>query len=51
MSNIVYGHGDGFLTQGERRGFPISFYELPAEDDSTRIRIPTWVLKLLNWMP
>ena len=36
MSNIVYGYGDGFLTQGERRLFPIGFYELPAEDDGLK---------------
>ena len=36
MKNIVYGHGDGFLTQDKRRLFPIGFYELPAEDDGLR---------------
>ena len=36
MSDIVYGHGDGFLTQDGRRLFPIGFYELPAEEDGLR---------------
>ena len=36
MNNIVYGHGDGFLTQDERRLFPIGFYEFPTEDDGLR---------------
>ena len=36
MSNIVYGHGDGFLTQNGHRLFPIGFYELPAENDALR---------------
>ena len=36
MNDIVHGHGDGFLTQDERRLFPIGFYELPAEDDGLR---------------
>lgn len=36
MSDIIYGHGDGFLTQDGRRLFPIGFYELPTEDDALR---------------
>ncbi len=36
MNNIVYGHGDGFLTRNEQRLFPIGFYEHPAEDDALR---------------
>ena len=36
MSDIVYGHGDGFLTQDGCRLFPIGFYELPAEDSGLR---------------
>ena len=36
MNDIVYGHGDGFLTQNGRRLFPIGFYEYPAEDDGLR---------------
>lgn len=36
MNDIVYGHGDGFLTQNGHRLFPIGFYELPAEDDGLR---------------
>ena len=32
MNDIVYGHGDGFLTQNGQRLFPIGFYEHPAED-------------------
>ncbi len=36
MSDMIYGHGDGFLTQEGRRLFPIGFYELPAEDDALR---------------
>ena len=34
MSNILYGYGDGFLTQNGQRLFPIGFYEHPAEDDA-----------------
>lgn len=34
MNDIVYGHGDGLLTQDSHRLFPIGFYELPAEDDT-----------------
>ena len=36
MNDILYGHGDGFLTQDGRRLFPIGFYEHPAEDDALR---------------
>ena len=36
MNDIVCGHGDGFLTENERRLFPIGFYELPAEDSELR---------------
>ncbi len=36
MNDIVYGHGDGFLTQNGHRLFPIGFYELPAVDDGLR---------------
>lgn len=36
MNDIVYGHGDGFLTQNGHRLFPIGFYEHPAEDDELR---------------
>ena len=36
MGDIIYGHGDGFLTQDGRRLFPIGFYEHPAEDDALR---------------
>ncbi len=31
MNNIVYGHGDGFLTQNRHRLWPIGFYELSIE--------------------
>ena len=34
MNDILYGHGDGFLTQDGRRLFPIGFYEHPADDDA-----------------
>ena len=34
MRDIVYGYGDGFLTQNGHRLFPIGFYEHPAEDDA-----------------
>ena len=36
MNDILYGHGDGFLTQDGRRLFPIGFYEHPADDDALR---------------
>ena len=36
MSDILYGHGDGFLTQNGQRLFPIGFYEHPAEDDALK---------------
>jgi hypothetical protein len=36
MKDIVYGYGDGFLTQNGHRLFPIGFYEHPAEDDALR---------------
>ena len=37
MKDIVYGHGDGFLTANNgQRLFPIGFYEHPAEDDALR---------------
>ena len=36
MRDIVYGYGDGFLTQNGHRLFPIGFYEHPAEDDALR---------------
>lgn len=36
MNDMLYGHGDGFLTQDGRRLFPIGFYEHPAEDDALK---------------
>ena len=36
MNDIVYGYGDGFLTQDGHRLFPIGFYEFPTEDDGLR---------------
>lgn len=36
MNDILYGHGDGFLTQDGRRLFPIGFYEHPTEDAALR---------------
>ena len=33
---MIYGHGDGFLTQEGRRLFPIGFYEHPADEDACR---------------
>lgn len=36
MNDLVYGPGDGLLTQDRHRLFPRGFYELPAEDDAPR---------------
>ena len=36
MNDIVYGYGDGFLTQDGHRLFPIGFYEFPTKDDGLR---------------
>ena len=36
MNDYIYGYGDGLLTKGGRRIFPIGFYELPQDDDDLK---------------